>query len=372
MQLSFFVYFYFYLTSISSVSVSSVVRDYKACRSDPSYVPSSSVAVPSSLLIAVWGHAQHLARYEQHDSHEFFLALVDGLVSHLEMNHNDIFSLKRKRRTEIISDLSCGMQVTSEEPKEWEKEDRKRVRNLVTDPFTGMMVSKLVCKTCNHTSCKYESYIDVGLNLDFSLSEVIDGDSGSNGKGNVYVSDCESYVDLLDCFKNYTRSETLSETLFCDNCNDKSIMSKQLSLRTLPKTLVLHLKRFDATKQSKIGTNVRFPLYELDLAYMMNSNTCTDGDIDFTRQCEFSIQDPKSNKYDLVGMVCHYGTLNQVPILGTLLLMKKSIPRILAHENFRPQTIYTIIGSLHSVRESKKRRSHLSRRKGSCNCRSRV
>ena len=46
--------------------------------------------VPSSLLYAVWSYARHLASYDQQDAHEFLLALLDGLGSHLQKYHGDL------------------------------------------------------------------------------------------------------------------------------------------------------------------------------------------------------------------------------------------------------------------------------------------
>lgn len=46
------------------------------------------VVVPSDLLHAVWNNALHLAGYEQQDAHEFFIALLDGLESHIDQFHS--------------------------------------------------------------------------------------------------------------------------------------------------------------------------------------------------------------------------------------------------------------------------------------------
>jgi len=38
---------------------------------------------PHKLLYAVWQHSKHLAGYSQQDAHEFFIAMLDGLHTHL-------------------------------------------------------------------------------------------------------------------------------------------------------------------------------------------------------------------------------------------------------------------------------------------------
>lgn len=41
--------------------------------------------VPSNLLYSVWNHSDHMAGYDQQDAHEFFIALLDGLDSKINI-----------------------------------------------------------------------------------------------------------------------------------------------------------------------------------------------------------------------------------------------------------------------------------------------
>ena len=43
--------------------------------------------VPAYLLYSVWCHVDHMAGYEQQDAHEFLVALLDGLETHLHAYH---------------------------------------------------------------------------------------------------------------------------------------------------------------------------------------------------------------------------------------------------------------------------------------------
>ena len=52
--------------------------------------------VPSNLLHAVWAHADYMAGYDQQDAHEFLIALLDGVGSHLD-NHHEALSAKTPR-----------------------------------------------------------------------------------------------------------------------------------------------------------------------------------------------------------------------------------------------------------------------------------
>jgi len=52
----------------------------------------------------------------------------------------------------------------------------------------------------------------------------------------------------------------------CEACKEASFMQKQLSIAEPPSTLLVHLKRFDYARQSKINTKVNFPIFGLNLA----------------------------------------------------------------------------------------------------------
>lgn len=54
--------------------------------------PVASYMVPSNLLYAVWAHADYMAGYDQQDAHEFLIALLDGVGSHLEKYHGELNS----------------------------------------------------------------------------------------------------------------------------------------------------------------------------------------------------------------------------------------------------------------------------------------
>lgn len=67
-----------------------VEEDFPASASDPKakMVKRSSI-IPSNLLYSVWSHADYMAGYDQQDAHEFLIALLDGLGSHLEKHHGE-------------------------------------------------------------------------------------------------------------------------------------------------------------------------------------------------------------------------------------------------------------------------------------------
>jgi ubiquitin carboxyl-terminal hydrolase 22/27/51 len=81
--------------------------------------------VPHRLLHLVWTHADHLAGYEQHDAHEFFISALNILHTHSE---------------------STSMKVNPQECK-----------CIIDRLFTGQLQSDLTCSRCGfaplHINC---------------------------------------------------------------------------------------------------------------------------------------------------------------------------------------------------------------------------
>ncbi|VDM16442.1 unnamed protein product [Hydatigera taeniaeformis] len=103
-------------------------------------------------------------------------------------------------------------------------------------------------------------------------------------------------IELEDCLDAFFDVDELSgeNQYFCENCSRHTNGRMHVELTKLPEVLCLHLKRFrhDFINTSKIYAPVNFPVQHLDLRKYRHS-TCRD------KVCE----------YDLVGVVCHSGTV---------------------------------------------------------------
>ncbi len=68
-------------------------------------------------------------------------------------------------------------------------------------------------------------------------------------------------LSLKDCFNLYTKQEKLSKNdyWFCSKCKKHKPSTKKFDIWSLPKVLVLQLKR------DKIDTHIDFPLHDLDI-----------------------------------------------------------------------------------------------------------
>ena len=95
----------------------------------------------------------------------------------------------------------------------------------------------------------------------------------------------QAYQSIQDCFDLFFVEENLEDPLYCHYCRGPQDFSKRYSINKLPYVLILSLKRFKFNQNSnfKLRQMITYPLY----------NLCF-GD----------------KKYDLYGIVNHYGSIS--------------------------------------------------------------
>ncbi|CAN0576793.1 unnamed protein product, partial [Ectocarpus sp. 12 AP-2014] len=110
---------------------------------------------------------------------------------------------------------------------------------------------------------------------------------------------------ITDCFARFAARESLTVRMACDSCSAASVCkTKQMSFCSLPRVLVLHLKRFDAMADRKIDDFVSFPARGLDMGkYLTGWPAAT-----ASAKAELSGDVPApSLPYDLLAVVNHSG-----------------------------------------------------------------
>lgn len=212
-------------------------------KTDNEKQPSSAASYnPEEILGAVQRLNSSFHGYHQHDSQEFLRFLITTL--------NESFSEK----------------------------------NFVSDTFKGKTCSTVKCLKCLKVSTCIEDFFDLSLPIP---TETTSSASLSSGGGPISMSVWQKLkafiapgqsqwffeqqrVSLKDCFELFLRPELLSgsEAYMCESCKTQTDCIKQMSIHELPKTLVLHLKRFKHEwTSSKLAKPVSFPVdSDLDLA----------------------------------------------------------------------------------------------------------
>jgi ubiquitin C-terminal hydrolase len=162
----------------------------------------------------------------QQDAHE-------GLTYTLDLIHDSINKAKSKTYHEE------GPQSSSEAL----VQRRRRDDSYVWDMFGGQLQSKLVCQRCQHKSLTFDHFTHLSLELPSA-----------------------SPATLHQCLKTFTTLEQVEWD--CTSCKHRSVPSRMLQISSLPKLLILHLKRFRQTlsgESRKIETFIKFPIENLDL-----------------------------------------------------------------------------------------------------------
>ena len=184
----------------------------------------------------------------QQDAKEFFDFLID--VLHEDLNTNWSRAPLRTLTTEEEATRE-RLPKFSVSKTEWARY-LHREQSYLTNLFAGQHASRLRCMTCNFTSTTYEAFYSISVEIPRS------------GTG-----------DIRDCLRHYCAEERLSgdEVWKCPRCNREREATKQISITRAPQFLVVHFKRFSASRTEsarKVRTPVDFPLHGLDLApYML-------------------------------------------------------------------------------------------------------
>lgn len=205
----------------------------------------SASLIPSNLLFAVWIFAEYMAGYDQQDAHEFLIALLDGLGQHLDKFH----SVKQGGGGHIDSTprVPAGALLSPS------KGAAHTGNNLVGSAFLGVLHSRLACLVCGNVSNKSDPLLDVSLSLESHNESGAAGETGGASLGGADSKrDPFAPISLRECLRYFTSKETLSELVACDRCQTLCPTQKSLSFAVAPRTLVLHLKRFDAIHQRKV------------------------------------------------------------------------------------------------------------------------
>jgi len=186
----------------------------------------------------------------QQDAKEFLEFIIDCLHEDLNTNWNRRPLRPLTTEEELMRERMPVAQVSKVE---WQRYSH-RESSFISDLFAGQHASRLRCTTCGSTSTTYEAFYSISVEIPRS------------GRG-----------DIRDCLRSYCQEEMLSgdEVWKCPHCKCEREATKRITLTRLPKVLVIHFKRFSASKTEsakKLHTPIDFPLHGLKMEpYMANT-----------------------------------------------------------------------------------------------------
>ena len=206
---------------------------------------------------------EHLARRAPHDSHEFFLFLLESI--HEATAQEVEMRITRPPGSSEKDTLIHGALIA------WQKEFSKECSPFV-DLFFGLSHWQTTCQACGTVSHRWETFNSL--------------------KVSVPSSGGEDSADILKMLREDMAAETI-EGYQCDKCPKRTTAKRAMSIWSMPKALMLVVKRFTPDGR-KIHTRVA-PLPPI---------------IDFTPfYSEYSPEKMKGiTHYNLRGIVDHHGS----------------------------------------------------------------
>ncbi|KAL5117314.1 ubiquitin-specific protease doa4 [Pleosporales sp. CAS-2024a] len=181
---------------------------------------------------------------QQQDAKEFLEFVLDYMHEDMNVTWNKA-PLKALTEAQELQREQFPRQYAAKI--EWGRYQHRDM-SLIGGMFAGQHASQLTCQTCRHTSTTYEAFWSLSLEIPA-------------------VESC----NLRDCLTSYCSAERLAgdELWRCPACKKDREAVKKITITRAPDTLVIHFKRFSASRTEsarKIRTPVHFPLQSLDMA----------------------------------------------------------------------------------------------------------
>jgi len=98
----------------------------------------------------------------------------------------------------------------------------------LTNPFRGELQSVVSCQVCHAESITCHPFISLSLEMHVSNAPLL----------------------VSDMLHHFSKTERLQDPVDCASCNARQQSTKTLSVKTMPKLLVLHLKRFHGMRKN--------------------------------------------------------------------------------------------------------------------------
>jgi ubiquitin C-terminal hydrolase len=195
----------------------------------------------------------------QHDGQEFLLLLIDEI--HKGISYEISLRINGTIKSEIDRIERDSLII-------WRNEFKQNY-SLIVQELYGQYIATTYCDLCNHTYFKYDVFNHISLPI------------------------TEECTTIYDCFDVFTENEVLDDDnrLMCNNCNQLTNATKNISIWRSPNVLLISFKRFDMMG-NKIDTMIDYPLEELDLHKYVNGYS------------------KYRAKYNLYAICNHFGTMD--------------------------------------------------------------
>lgn len=174
------------------------------------------------------------------DAHEFLNLLLNQVVENVEQ-FAKIMAGEQQKQLQQGNGAAAADLAKALAPAVGHANPAQNTK-WVHDLFEGILTSETRCLTCENTSQRDESFLDLSVDLD-------------------------QHSSVTSCLRKFSEEEMLCERnkFHCDNCGGLQEAEKRMKVRRLPRILALHLKRFKFTEDfqrlQKLFHRVVYPFY---------------------------------------------------------------------------------------------------------------
>ncbi|CCU76114.1 ubiquitin carboxyl-terminal hydrolase [Blumeria hordei DH14] len=188
-------------------------------------------------FLEIFKRDNELFRTSMHqDAHEFYGLVLNAVISHIELDEQQV--MLNTRTVEAGQEKVRNSVLPSAQNGGFSRKGAGWVHEI----FEGVLTSEIKCLTCETTTQRDETFLDLSIDL-------------------------ENHSSVTSCLRQFSAEEMLCERnkFHCDNCGGLQEAERRMKIKRLPKILALHLKRFkyteDMTRLQKLFHRVVYPYH---------------------------------------------------------------------------------------------------------------
>lgn len=238
-----------------------------------------------NMLMGSWMANSSLAGYQQQDAHEYMHFLLNSL-------HED--------------NAEQGGEASYHDSNESECEC------VIHRTFYGKLQSNVTCDKCKNTTTRVDPVMEIPLDIRSQMKKrKLEKAKAESGSGDGEAQPPRD-IGIQDCLEHFTGREKLgAQDYVCQKCGGQQSATKQLSIKSLPPCLPIHLKRFEHSGKDsgkKLSAKVKFPL-SLDMhPYTSKARVQTKATKSQPPRVADKIRD--AARYNLNSVVVHKGGID--------------------------------------------------------------
>ncbi|KAF3016135.1 hypothetical protein E8E14_007427 [Neopestalotiopsis sp. 37M] len=174
------------------------------------------------------------------DAHEFYGLILNDVIANVEANARKMLEREASLSEDgLVKSVESALGATVTHTSNGINSPGT---GWVHDIFEGVLVSETKCLTCETTSQRDETFLDLSIDL-------------------------EEHSSVTSCLQKFSAEEMLCERnkFHCDHCGGLQEAEKRMKIKQLPKVLALHLKRFkyteDYSRLQKLFHRIVYPYH---------------------------------------------------------------------------------------------------------------